>query len=124
MGAELWEKPASKNLSFRPVARARRYREAGADSIFVPGAVEEKLIVNLVRDVQLPLNLLAWPGLAPAARLQQLGVRRLSAGGGVARVALNQVHAVASAFLAEGRSEAFAQGELTTPQINALMRRD
>ena len=105
------------------VARTRRYREAGADSIFVPAAVEESLLVRLVRDVVLPLNVLAWPGVPPADRLRELGVRRLSAGSGIAKVVLNQVHAMATAFLADGRSEPFSGGALGNPELNQLMRR-
>jgi len=105
------------------IERARLYREAGADSIFVPAVVEDELVGRLVRDVMLPLNVLAWPGLPPAARLKELGVRRLSAGSGIAKVVLNQVHAMAYDFLAEGRGEPFQEGALKNPELNALMRR-
>jgi len=105
------------------IARARRYREVGADSIFVPAAADDALLVRLVRDVVLPLNVLAWPGLPPAARLKELGVRRLSAGGGLAKLALNQVHAMAQAFLADGQLEPLPAGALNSPEINQLMRR-
>jgi len=105
------------------VARARRYRQAGANSIFVPAAAEETLIGNLVRDVVLPLNVLAWPGLAPADQLRELGVRRLSAGSGIARIAINTIHAATRSFLADGRSEPFNEGALSNPEINRLMSR-
>jgi len=105
------------------VARARRYREAGADSIFVPAATEEALLARLVRDVVLPLNVLAWPGVPPAHRLEALGVRRLSAGSGIAKVVLNNVHAMAQAFLSDGRSEPFDAVALSNPAINRLMKR-
>lgn len=106
------------------VSRARLYREAGADSIFVPGAVEETLVAKLVAGVVLPLNLLAWPGLPPAEKLKQLGVRRLSAGSGIAKVVLNNIDEMTQAFLADGRSEPFSAGALRNPEINKLMRRD
>jgi 2-methylisocitrate lyase-like PEP mutase family enzyme len=105
------------------VARARRYREAGADSIFVPAAVDEPLLARLVRDVVLPLNVLAWPGSPPAERLEAIGVRRLSAGSGLAKVVLNHLHAMAEVFLRDGRSEPFGGGPLGNPEINRLMRR-
>ncbi len=105
------------------VARARRYREAGASSIFVPGAVEEGLLARLVRDVVLPLNVLAWPGLPATGKLQELGVRRLSAGSGIAKVVLNEVYTMTQAFLADGRSDPFNQGGLKNPELNRLMRR-
>jgi 2-methylisocitrate lyase-like PEP mutase family enzyme len=105
------------------VARARRYRAAGADSIFVPGAVEEGLLARLVPEVVLPLNVLAWPGLPPAPRLQELGVRRLSAGSGIAKVVANHVHALTRGFLANGSSAPFNEGTLDNAYINRAMRR-
>ena len=106
------------------ITRARRYREAGADSIFVPAVAEEALLARLVRDVGLPLNVLARPGVPPADRLRELGVRRLSAGAGIANAVLNNVHAMAKAFLAGGRSDTFTAGLLDSPEINQLMRRE
>lgn len=105
------------------VSRARRYREAGADSIFVPAAADEALLARLVRAVVLPLNVLAWPGLPPADRLRELGVRRLSAGSGIAKAVLNHMHALAKAFLADGHSEPLTGGMLNNPELNQLMQR-
>ena len=104
------------------ILRARHYREAGADSIFVPAASGEALIARLVQGVMLPLNVLAWPGVPPAEKLEELGVRRLSAGSGIAKVVLNRVFVMSQAFLAEGRSEPFGEGSLSNPEINRLMR--
>jgi 2-methylisocitrate lyase-like PEP mutase family enzyme len=105
------------------VARARSYREAGADTIFVPGVVDEALLARLVRDVVLPLNVLAWPGLPPAETLRAIGVRRLSAGSGLAKAALNHVYVLTQTFLRDGRSEPLAAGALGNPELNQLMRR-
>jgi len=105
------------------VARAERYRQAGANSIFVPAATGEALIARLVHGLGLPLNVLAWPGVPAAGKLKELGVRRLSAGSGIAKVVLNRVHAMSQAFLVDGRSEPFAEGGLQNPEINGLMRR-
>jgi 2-methylisocitrate lyase-like PEP mutase family enzyme len=106
------------------VSRARLYREAGANSIFVPAASDAATIEKLVKAVVLPLNLLAWPGLPDAATLESLGVRRLSAGSGIGKVVLNHTFELAKSFLATGRSELFAEGALGNPQINGLMRKD
>lgn len=106
------------------VSRARLYREAGANSIFVPAVVDAATIEKLVKAVVLPLNLLAWPGLPDGATLQRLGVRRLSAGSGIGKVVLNHTLDLAKAFLAEGRSEPFSEGSLSNPVINGLMRKN
>ena len=105
------------------IARAERYARAGANSIFVPGAADETLIANLVREITLPLNVLAWPGLPDATKLKSLGVRRLSAGAGLGRASLGHTYALAEAFLRDGRSEPFGQGALANASINAFMQR-
>lgn len=106
------------------VRRAKLYAAAGANSIFVPGAAEESLIADLVKDVSLPLNVLAWPGLPGAAKLKALGVRRLSAGAGLGRASLAFTRSVAEGFLRDGRSEPFGEGPYANMSVNALMQRD
>jgi 2-methylisocitrate lyase-like PEP mutase family enzyme len=105
------------------VRRAKLYREAGANSIFAPAFPDNDRIAQLVKDVVLPLNLLAWPGLPDGAALQKAGVRRLSAGSGIGKAVLNHTLALAKAFLADGKSEPLIQGPLTNPHVNEMMRR-
>ncbi len=105
------------------VRRARLYREAGANSIFAPAFPDNAKIAQLVKDVVLPLNLLAWPGLPDGAALQAAGVRRLSAGSGIGKAVLNETLKLAKAFLAGGASEPLTQGPLSNPDVNGMMRR-
>jgi 2-methylisocitrate lyase-like PEP mutase family enzyme len=109
------------------IARADRYAEAGADGIFVPGVIEPEAIRAIARAVApLPFNAMMRPGLPPADTLRQLGVRRLSAGGGIAMAALSLTKRLASEFLAHGDSNALAapiQG-VTYPGLNALFPRE
>jgi 2-methylisocitrate lyase-like PEP mutase family enzyme len=106
------------------IARARRYAGAGAHSIFVPGAVDEDVLARLVRDIAVPLNVLAWPGLPDAAKLKQLGVRRLSAGAGLAKASLGRTHELAQAFMRDGQSAHFGAGAFAAVKVNDLMKRD
>lgn len=103
------------------LARARRYRDAGADGIFVPGMIDPGEIKTFAGSIDRPFNVMARPGLPPAAELARLGVRRLSAGTGVAQGAWGRAAALARGFLAEGRSEALSEGAMTYPELNALM---
>lgn len=105
------------------VRRADLYRRAGADSVFVPALKASDDIARMVGAVGLPLNILAWDGVPDAATLAQLGVRRLSAGGWLARAAYNRTYADAKAFLAEGRVGIFTNPEISVPPLNDLMRR-
>jgi 2-methylisocitrate lyase-like PEP mutase family enzyme len=105
------------------IARARRYREAGADGLFVPGILDTAAIRAVAAAIDLPLNVLAWPGLPAAAELRTLGVRRLSAGAAVARAALASARSFATAFLATGHTEPVAEGALSGRELNALFTR-
>lgn len=112
--------PAEQALA-ETLARAQRYREAGCDGLFVPGLIAPDDIRTAAETVALPLNLLAWPGLASAAELQTMGVRRLSAGSGIAQALWGRARALAEAFLAHGGSEPLSEGSLPYARMNALL---
>jgi len=65
--------------------RARRYLEAGADCVFPILVSDEESIAELVRDAGGPVNVLYQPGTPSLARLAELGVARISFGGGLHR---------------------------------------
>lgn len=103
------------------LARAERYRAAGADGVFVPYVVAPAEIKTIAAGTPLPLNVLARPGLPAAAELAALGVRRLSAGSGVAQAMFGRIKSLASAFLSDGVSEPLADGAMLYPEINKLL---
>ena len=103
--------------------RAKRYLEAGADSIFIPMAAGDELLARFVKAIPAPINVLAWPGVSPVAKLKEIGIRRLSAGSGIAKTALGQIYGLTQAFLGEGRSEPLT-GPLAIPGgLNGNMKR-
>lgn len=63
--------------------RAEAYAAAGADCLFVPFLTDKNLIAEITNASPLPVNILALPGMTDIAKLQELGVRRLSLGNGV-----------------------------------------
>lgn len=103
------------------LVRAERYRTAGADGIFVPGLVDAAEIRAISKASRLPLNVMALPALPPAAELEALGVRRLSAGAGITEVVFAKTASLAAAFLRTGASSAVTRGAMPYPDINALM---
>ena len=103
------------------LARAERYRAAGADGIFVPGVADSAEIRTIASAVQLPLNVLAWPGLPPGPALVALGVRRLSAGSALSKAVFGSTASLAAAFLASEDSGPLTAGGMTYADINALM---
>jgi 2-methylisocitrate lyase-like PEP mutase family enzyme len=100
------------------LARAKRYRDAGASGIFVPLLKAPDEIRTIAAAIELPLNLLAVPGLPPVEELGKLGVRRVSAGGGITRAALLAAREATTSLLQTGRYEALFSGTL---DMNALL---
>lgn len=61
------------------LARARAYRDAGADCVYPIGITDEPTIAAFA-DLDVPVNILLRPGAPPVERLAQLGVARISLG--------------------------------------------
>lgn len=60
--------------------RARAYAGAGADGLFAPGLVDEKLIARLVELSPLPVNIMDVGKAPPWENLARAGVARISQG--------------------------------------------
>ena len=106
------------------LTRAARYRDAGADSLFVPGLVDADEIRNVVAGAGLPVNIMSRPGLQSAAELEALGVRRLSAGAAISISTMDYVAGLASSFLQSASPANPSPGKaLDYGSINALFDR-
>jgi 2-methylisocitrate lyase-like PEP mutase family enzyme len=70
------------------IDRLRAYSDAGADCLYAPGIRTKEQIAAVVKAVHpKPVNFLqGWPGLS-VAEITDLGVRRISVGGSLARTA-------------------------------------
>jgi 2-methylisocitrate lyase-like PEP mutase family enzyme len=77
------------------VARARAYRSAGADGIFVPGLADDAGIRTVVSAVDAPVNVLYLPGRHTVRQLADLGVCRISCGSLLFRAAIHAAVAAA-----------------------------
>ncbi|HEX3829074.1 MAG TPA: isocitrate lyase/phosphoenolpyruvate mutase family protein [Sporichthyaceae bacterium] len=84
------------------LARAKLYRDAGADGLFVPGIWQPEEIGEVAAAAGLPLNVMYLPGLPALAELGALGVRRLSAGTAIAQGIWGAARVAAEAFLDSG----------------------
>ncbi len=68
--------------------RLAAYAEAGADCLYAPGIRAREEIAAVVAAVApKPVNVLVGSGFATVAELADLGVRRISVGGALARAA-------------------------------------
>jgi 2-methylisocitrate lyase-like PEP mutase family enzyme len=102
------------------IVRGRAYAAAGADGFFAPGVADIADIRAIATTVDLPLNILVWPGLAPIAELKAAGVRRVSAGSGTARAALGALRTATREMLEAGRYDALFKSAEGLQNMNAL----
>ncbi|MGN8027234.1 isocitrate lyase/PEP mutase family protein [Microbacterium sp. 22242] len=100
------------------VARAHRYVEAGADCVFVPGVNDEETIRRLAAEIPVPLNIVAGlaANLIPAPTLFSLGVKRVSLGGSLARVALTALERAGRELIETG-TLGFLDGALPYAEV-------
>ncbi|MFC9632956.1 isocitrate lyase/phosphoenolpyruvate mutase family protein [Streptomyces mirabilis] len=100
--------------------RAAAFLAAGADGIFVPGAVDPGTVKSLVAGVEGPLNVLAGPGAPSVAELAALGVARISTGSSIAQAAHAVVRRAARELLSAGTYDSLTGG-LDYAELNTLL---
>ena len=89
------------------IKRGNKYKEAGADCIFVQPVWDKETISTLVKEINAPINILSNPanaaGLPPSVReLQDLGVARLSLGSSLMKAVLALTKKVADELTEKG----------------------
>jgi 2-methylisocitrate lyase-like PEP mutase family enzyme len=92
------------------VRRGKAYAAAGADCIFPFALTDLKIVAELVRALQVPVNIVGRPGAAPVAEIEAAGVARVSTASGLTLLAMAQMQRMAEELRASGRFDAFAAG--------------
>ena len=106
------------------IKRGNKYREAGADCIFVQPVSDKETISTLVKEIHAPINILSNPGnggVQPpsASELQDLGVARLSLGSGLMKATLALIKKVADEL--SGKGTYAAMSEMLSPFAEASL---
>jgi 2-methylisocitrate lyase-like PEP mutase family enzyme len=100
------------------VTRANLYREAGADCLYVPGVNDAETIAALVREIDGPINVVM--GLAgnplTVAELSDLGVKRVSIGGSLARATFGVIRRAAEEIIERGTFD-FSQEQIPDDEL-------
>jgi len=89
------------------IKRGNKYREAGADCIFVQPVWEKEMISTLVREINAPINILSNPTMGSGlplsiTELQDLGVARVSLGSSLMKATLALIKKVADELSGKG----------------------
>jgi 2-methylisocitrate lyase-like PEP mutase family enzyme len=106
------------------IKRGNKYREAGADCIFVQPVWEKETIATLVKEINAPVNILANPGIGAGlppsvSELQDLGVARLSLGSSLMKATLSLIKKVADELSEKGTYNILSDS--MTPVANAAL---
>ncbi len=105
----------------KAVQRANLYCEAGADCLFVPGASDLDTVSMLVKEINGPINVVM--GLTGAdvsvSQLKQVGVRRISIGGSLARALYFQIRKAAEELLQHG-TFSYAEQQIPQSELNKI----
>ena len=104
------------------IQRLHAFQEAGADVLYAPGITDMAEIATLVKAVDRPVNVVAGlQGLHfNMDELSKAGVRRVSIGGALTRVALAAVLNAAREMRDHGTFE-FVNGPITSREISQLL---
>ena len=86
------------------IARLLAYRDAGGDAVYAPGLRDLGQIVEVVKAVGVPVNVLALPGGPAIQELASVGVRRVSVGSLLASSAYGALVAGANELRSDGTS--------------------
>ena len=82
-------------LTDQVIARGKAFADAGANGFFVPRLADPKQVDRVVRDVPLPLNLIAFPGAPDKQLWADAGAARISHGPFPHRALMKQLEAAA-----------------------------
>ena len=105
------------------IERLKAYSAAGADCLYAPGLRTREDIAAVVTAVApKPVNLLiGWPSDLTVQEIAQLGVRRISVGGALARCAWGGFIRAAQQLAGQGSFEGF-NGAASGNDLNALFQ--
>ena len=107
------------------IRRLKAYKAAGADCLYAPGITTREQIEAVVKAVApTPVNFLNGGALGfTVDDIAAMGVRRISVGGSLARVAMDAFVRTATAIAKEGRFDGFA-GLISNAELNRFFRED
>jgi 2-methylisocitrate lyase-like PEP mutase family enzyme len=102
------------------VARAKAYRDLGADCVYPMGLTDSASISKFVKEVDFPTNVMVRKGLPPVPELQRLGVARVSFGPSASYAAMGLLRRASREVLEKGTYASLVEGALTFDELNSL----
>jgi 2-methylisocitrate lyase-like PEP mutase family enzyme len=103
------------------IRRLKAFADAGADCLYAPGIKTREQIEAVVKAVApKPVNLLmSWASGFMVSDIEEMGVRRISVGGTLARAAMHAFIKSARSIVEQGTFDSFA-GVVSNAELNAF----
>lgn len=101
--------------------RGNAFAQAGADCVFVPGAIGEETVKKLAENIEAPLNIILNGKFRILKKLEKAGVRRLSTGSGPARYIYGNTVEIARELRC-GKTEQILSGWLSYNEANEYFK--
>ena len=107
------------------IRRLTAYKDAGADCLYAPGIKTRQQIESVVKAAApKPVNFLNGGAFGFTVNdIAAMGVRRISVGGSLARVAMHAFISTATEIAEQGRFDGFA-GLISNAELNRFFRED
>ena len=101
--------------------RGNAFAQAGADCVFVPGAIGEETVKKLAENIEAPLNIILNGKFNDLKKLEKAGVRRWSTGSGPARYIYGNTVEIARELRC-GKPEQILSGWLSYNEANEYFK--
>lgn len=102
------------------IARAKAYRDAGADCVYPMGLVDAASIARFVKALDFPINVMVRKGLPNVPELKRLGVARVSFGPSASYAAMGLLRRASEEVRTKGTYGSLLEGAISFDELNAL----
>lgn len=103
------------------IKRGLAYKEAGANCFFPIAIRNEEEIKALVKELSMPINILALPGIPDFTILDKLGVARVSLGPGLLKYAMKAIKSLATELKEYKGLSLITENEITSDYLKSLI---
>ena len=102
--------------------RGKAYKDAGANGLYPIFLKDKNTISTIIKEVDLPVNILLLPGIPNFNELKEIGVARLSLGPGFLKVAINAMKNVAEKLLNFDGMNEITQNPVSMDYLKSLIK--
>lgn len=105
------------------IARGKSYKGAGADGFYPIVLKEKESIEMIIKEVDLPVNILMLPGIPDFSSLKEIGLARISLGPGFLKYAINSMKNIAQKLLNFEGVEEISSNPVTSDYLNQIINK-